>query len=383
MGKRNAFLAVAITGAMVVALAFMFATTASAYASGWGWHSHDALFVQTDNLTANSIMVYDRAWDGTLTLAGAYATGGKGGMAAGSAADPLASQGSLASAAHAHVLLAVNAGSNTVSLFRVARGDRLLLKQIVASGGQFPVSIAVRGHLVYVLNAGLDGSVQGYWLAGNHLWPIPDSNRSLGLANTNPPNFLASPGQIGFSPDGSRLIVTTKASGSDIDVFAVGPSGMLSSAPVVTGSATPVPFAFSFDPWGRLVMVEAGGPGISTYIINPDDSLTTIGSAADSTVSAACWISAARGFYFVSNAGTGNISTYVLSASGVPSLVGGPTTAAGGTTDSVATPDQRFLYVECGGAGELLAYRIHGDGSLTLLQTITGLPIPFEGIALN
>ena len=67
------------------------------------------------------------------------------------------------------MLLAVNAGSNTVSLFRV-RGDHLRLKQVIASGGQFPVSIAVHGNLVYVLNAGGEGSVQGYWLGGDHLW---------------------------------------------------------------------------------------------------------------------------------------------------------------------------------------------------------------------
>ena len=40
----------------------------------------------------------------------------------------------------------------------------------------------------------------------------------------------------------------------------------------------------------------------------------------------------------------------------------------------MTTPDQRFLYVECGGAGEVLAFRIHNDGSLTLIQTVTGLP---------
>ena len=189
---------------------------------------HQALFVQTDNTTANSVMVYDRAPDGTLTLAGTYATGGMGGVAAGSAVDPLASQGSLASAASGHVLLAVNAGSDNVSLFRVASGDKLLLKQVIASGGQFPVSIAVHGKLVYVLNAGLEGgasSVQGYWLAGNHLAPIPGSNRSLGATSTAVPFFLASPGQVGFSPDGTRLIVTTKASGSSIDVFDVGATG--------------------------------------------------------------------------------------------------------------------------------------------------------------
>ena len=48
-----------------------------------------------------------------------------------------------------------------------------------------------------------------------------------------------------------------------------------------------------------------------------------------------------------------------------------------------ATPDGRFLYQECGGTGQLLAYRIGHDGGLTLIQTVTGLPIPFEGIALN
>ena len=91
----------------------------------------------------------------------------------------------------------------------------------------------------------------------------------------------------------------------------------------------------------------------------------------------------AGGFYYVSNAGSGNISTYTLNASGAPTLVGAPIPAAAGTTDSVTTPDQRFLYVECGAAGEVLAFRIHNGGSLTQIQTVTGLPIPFEGIALN
>ena len=63
-------------------------------------HSQKALFVQTNNTTANQIMVYDRAWNGTLTFAASYATGGKGATASGATADPLASQGSLASADH-------------------------------------------------------------------------------------------------------------------------------------------------------------------------------------------------------------------------------------------------------------------------------------------
>ena len=255
---RSKVLAAVLVAVLLVAIALTFGV-ANASAKGCDRHqSHQALFVQTDEPSANHIVVYDRAGNGMLKFAGSYATGGKGGVAAGAAVDPLASQGSLATAQHGSVLLAVNAGSDTLSLFRIARGDKLLLKQVVPSGGQFPVSIAVRGHLVYALNAGGAGSVQGYWLFGNHLWAIAGSNRSLGLANTNPPNFLASPGMVGFSPDGRRLIVTTKASGSMIDVFDVGPGGLLSSAPVMNASATPVPFAFSFDRNGRARRGRSG-----------------------------------------------------------------------------------------------------------------------------
>ncbi len=161
--------------AAVFAVGALLVPGASAKAFGGPSHSyqgtHRALFVQTNNLSANQIMVYDRAGNGTLAFVASYATGGKGGMAAGAAADPLASQGSLVTADHGRLLLAVNAGSDTVSLFRV-RGDHLRLKQVIASGGDFPVSIAVYRHLVYVLNAGDQGSVQGYWLGGDHLWRI-------------------------------------------------------------------------------------------------------------------------------------------------------------------------------------------------------------------
>ena len=142
MRRPKTFLTFGVGTAVMVVLALMLVATSSAFASGRGRHAQQALFVQTNNTTANQIMVYDRAWDGTLTFAASYSTGGAGGTAAGATADPLASQGSLMSADHGRVLLAVNAGSNTVSLFRV-RGDRLWLKQVIASGGQFPVSIAV------------------------------------------------------------------------------------------------------------------------------------------------------------------------------------------------------------------------------------------------
>ena len=150
----------------------------------------------------------------------------------------------------------MNAGSNSVSVFAVIH-DRLYLRQILPSGGSFPVSVAVHNDLVYVLNARNGGSVQGYRVFFNVLIPIDRSNRPLGLDPTATPEFTNTPGQVAFSPNGAQLIVTTKANGNDIDVFAVRFDGRL-SAPVVNSEPGTVPFAISFDPAGHLAIAEAG-----------------------------------------------------------------------------------------------------------------------------
>ena len=97
----------------------------------------------------------------------------------GSETDHLASQGSLVYDAAHKLLIAVNAGSDSVTTFRV-QGDRLGLADVVASGGGFPASVAVHRNLVYVLNAGGAGSVTGFRIVGNDLRPIPGSDRLLG-----------------------------------------------------------------------------------------------------------------------------------------------------------------------------------------------------------
>ena len=338
-----------------------------------------AVFVQTDATSGNAVRAYRRAGDGTLAYAGTYATGGNGAVAAGATADPLASQGSLTTAAGGRLLLAVNAGSNTISVFRVA-GTSLSLRQTLPSGGIFPASIAVHDNLVYVLNSGADGTVSGFRIDDGRLRPIAGSTRSLGLGNTPVPNFLKSPGQVGFAADGHRLVVTTKASTSSLDVFGVNRGGLLGAAPVATASATPVPFAFASGPDGELVVAEAATSTISAYTLAGGGSAHLIGSQADGQA-AACWITSARGVFFVSNAGSANVSAYRLNALGAPQLVGIAGTAGAGTTDSAAADHGHFLYVESGGAGTVDAFAVSGGGALTKVGTVSGLPTGIEGIA--
>jgi hypothetical protein len=341
------------------------------------------VFVQTNELNGNRIIVFDRGRDGTLTQAGSYATGGNGGIATpGNESDRLASQGSLAYDRRHSLLLAVNAGSDTVSTFKV-RGDRLRLTGVVPSGGGFPASIAVSGRVVYVLNSGGPGIVQGFVIRGHRLRALPGSARSLGLANTDPPNFLTSPGQVGFTPGGMKLIVTTKASGSNIVVYRVRPNGYLSTNPVVNPSATPVPFAFTFDPSDRLVSGEAAQSSVTTYTVNGNGSLSNPQSLSDNQM-ALCWIVRTRGFYYVANTASNTLSGYRISSSGEPSLIGATgvvATTEAGPIDLAASG--RYLYGQTGSAGTLDEYSVNADGTLTKLGVITGLPVGQEGIAAN
>jgi hypothetical protein len=364
--------------ALAVAVGAAFTAGHSASASPPG----GAVFVQTNQPTGNSIVVYDRAADGTLSTAGTYATGGDGGVAApGTETDHLASQGSLVYDAGHGLLFAVNAGSDSVSTFSV-HGDGLELEGVVPSGGEFPASIAVSGRLVYVLNSGGEGIVQGFRIAGDRLVAIPGSARSLGLANSNPPDFLTSPGQVGFTPDGLQLLVTTKASGSTIDAFGVRPNGRLSAAPVANPSATPVPFAFTFTPEGRLAAGEAGASSVTTYELGADGTLSDAKSQPDGQV-ALCWITRVGQYYYVSNTGSNTLSGFTVAADGQPSLVGSTgvvATTEPGPIDSTSPSGTSFLYAETGG-GTVDEFAVNDDGSLTQLGTIGDLPAGIEGIA--
>ena len=374
---RQPLVRVAVAAAAVAALvAVQAASAGTARASR---HGGKLVFVQTNQPTGNQIVVYDRAGDGTLTQAGTYDTGGQGGTAVGAPSDHLASQGSLVYAHH--LLFAVNAGSDTLSVFRV-RGDRLTLEQVVPSGGGFPASIAVHHDLLYVLNAGGTGVLQGFRIAGHSVQPLAGSARSLGLANSDPPFFLTSPGQVGFTPDGRQLIVTTKASTSEIQVFAVGHDGRLSATATHNPSATPVPFAFTFDSADRLVMGEAGASSVTTYDVNDNGTLTDPHSLTDGQA-ALCWITRVRDFFYVSNTGSNNVSGYTIGANGQPALIGATgivATTEAGTIDSAASGD-RFLYVETGIGGTVDEYSVDPDGTLTRIGTVTGLPPGLEGIA--
>ncbi|MFF7794546.1 beta-propeller fold lactonase family protein [Streptomyces sp. NPDC007991] len=348
-----------------------------------------AVFVQGNELDGNSIHVFKRGEDGALTAAGRYATGGKGGDQVDAPTDSLASQGSLVYDERSGLLLAVNAGSGTVTSFQV-HGQKLTHRQVVDSGGDFPSSIAVSGNLAYVMNAGGDGSVQGFRIDAKGLKPLRGSHRSLGLDNDKVPLFSSSPGQVAFTPDGRSLVVTTK-SANTIEVFPIRHDGRPAHRAVVNDSAGGVPFAITFDRAGRMLVAEAKDSTVSTYKVRPDGRLKVVQRPLPNGQDTLCWLERAGEFFYGGNTGNSTVTGYRADGRGRLTLTNDvgiatpPSAKSQGVIDLAVTQDERFLYVQNAVSGTVDGFRIGRGGSLTKVTTVTGLPAfaesGMEGIA--
>jgi 6-phosphogluconolactonase (cycloisomerase 2 family) len=356
----------AAAGATGIAASLLLALPAQA-APAPPAHTGAPVFVLNDDPAGNAVIAYDRTGTGALVEAGRYPTGGAGGALAGAVVDHTASQGALAYDRAANLLYAVNPGSDTVTMFSVS-GDRLVRRQVLSSGGAFPVSIAVHGNQVYVLDARDGGSVQGYIRVGSHLVLVPEWHRDLGLDPHQTPEVTSTPGQVVFSPDGHQLLITTKNGGNSIDVFAVGPLGP-SATPTVHPLPGAVPFGVTFDEQGHLVVTEAGPSTVATFALGGDGTLTPLAEASTGQV-ASCWVVAADGELYVSNTGSGSVSTYSVAGDGALTADGTTATDAG-TVDAAVSSDGRFLYVQAGAAGQVDAFRIGAHGALTPLGSVT------------
>lgn len=333
-----------------------------------------AVYVLT-NQSANSVMVFARSGDGTLSFSGDFPTGGSG---IGSGPDPLGSQNSLVLGWRNRLLFAVNAGSNEVSVFAV-EGRKLRLLDRQSSHGQMPVSIAVSGALVYVLNAGGTPNVSGFIIdhVGGHLMYLPDSTRSLaGGAGS-------SPAQVTISPDGDVLMVTEKATNL-IDTWTVNDDG-LATQRRTTSSNGATPFGFTFTRRNVAIVTEATPSALSSYELNDNGQLELLTATALDGQKANCWVVVTRNgrFSFTTNTGSGNISSYSVTKEGLLSLldpaagITGPGTAP---IDEALTGESHFLYVRDGVKGLVDGFRVE-NGTLTPIGSVGGVPPGAQGIA--
>ena len=250
----------------------------------------------------------------------------------------LASQGAIQATPDGRYLLAANAGSSQISVLRVtAGGVPVLAGPPVSAGGLQPVSLAVSGSgLVYVANSSAGGSgYSGFRLHLNgSLTAIP------GTTVTMPAD--AGLGDVFFNATGDHLI-GTRTGTSQIDSFVVLPGGNLLAA---KGSpfhrAGPRPArrrrSSARPPRNLFVSNAHNGAGLGTVSAFRDSlsgQLSPIGIPPPPYANgqtAPCWVEISHNgkYLFTVNTGSANISSYAINPDGSLTLIGSTPIRGGG-----------------------------------------------------
>jgi 6-phosphogluconolactonase (cycloisomerase 2 family) len=363
-------------GSLLAATISLFGAAASASA-GTASPVVGFTYVNDNTAVANTVAGFDRHADGSLTpIPGSPFAAGGAGLGTG-----LASQGAIQATPDGRFLLAVDAGSNQISVLRVtAHGVPKPVGPPVSSGGVEPVSIAIsRSGLVYVANAGNGGSnnYTGFRLHSNGtLTPIPHS--------TVPVPDGSGVADVFFNATGNHL-VGTRVNTSLIDSFVVLPGGRLLAAhgsPFTAQGLGQIGAEFSPARPSLLFVSNAhNGAGLGTVSAFRDSflgRLSPVGSSpyADGQT-APCWVEITHNgrYLFTVNTGSGNISSYSINPDGSLVLLGtAPITSGAGSTDARLSPDGRTLSVVGAGNDVVHVFAVSG-GNLTELPS-SGAPLP-------
>lgn len=345
----------------------------------------NGVFVLGNDADVNTVIAYElRA--GALTQAGTFATGGRGGAGG--------NQGGLALAQEQRSLLAVNAGSDSLTSFGVERGF-LDLRDVVSAHGVSPVSLATctkagsTSAYAYVLNAG-SRSIAGFSLDGDgHLEFLPGSVQALSDSSS-------SGAQIAFDNTCSMVVVIERNPDYfmlyDLDDQGVADPGVQ----VASLSAGQLGSAVTTN--NQLLVSETGTSAASSFQLDPEAlDIIPVSQTVENGQAGSCWaVATERSFRcegggrqctvgYIMNAGTSNITSYTIDHLGVLSLrevVAEET--FGGAFDGALADRDRYLVVQSRVSPEQRAlnlYRIAADGHLELAQIIDDLPASANSVA--
>jgi 6-phosphogluconolactonase (cycloisomerase 2 family) len=338
------------------------------------------IYTQTNEAGQNRIAEIRTNFDGSLAKPQFFATGGAGTGAG------LGVQYALNLSRDGRYLYVVNAGSNDISTFALGdAGPRFIGK--TPSGGVRPVSVAVRGDVVYVVNAGGEGNISGFRISPNGtLQPIPNSSRPLSAAG-------AAPGQISFNPEGDTLYVTEKNM-NRITYYQVDGAGM-ASPPSWVPSAGTTPFGFDFGRRGKLIVSEAfggapGGSAVSSYLTDDDGTAFTVAASYPTHQTAACWVTVTRDgkFAYAGNAGgSDTITGYRVYSDGTLDLLARDGVSArvpkGFAVTDLNTDQNGHLFSLAPGKGGVFKFAVQPNGRLVPQSNVYGLPKTVTGLVVR
>ena len=336
--------------------------------------SAGAVYVQT-NAAPNEVIAFRRADDGSLDRIGRVETGGDA-----DGTPHLQSQGSVTLTGDGQYLLVTNAASDDVSVFSVAADGSIELRERVHTGAT-PRSVAERDGLVVVLNTGEPG-LAPFRLQAEGIERVEGGDQALDPSH-------ADPAQVAFSPDGTLVLITERATDS-IVTYEVTADGTFGASSEIA-SEGPTPYGFAFTSGGTLIVTEAfgaekGAAAASSYAIE-EGSLVARTSSVGNGRSEICWavITPDDRFAFTTNFADGAVSRYAIAADGSLSLedatAGISVDGMPGLRDEDITSDGRFLYAIDADGGRIYGWSVDAEGSLEPVGSWDELPATVAGLA--
>lgn len=346
--------------------------------------SPGAVFSMTNDPSANQITVFARNADGTLDKRETVPTGGMGTGGPEDSANGLilANMNGESSPTNtkgaAKYLLALNGGSNSISVFRNDPGG-LELVDTEPSNGTRPISITVNRGVAYVLNAGAfmcsglgeQPNITGYTFdADGQLAPIPGSTRPLsGIPNSGCT-------QVAFDKTG-KVVIVDEQQADVITTYTRNADGTLSQ-PTPQQSTGNGPFGLNFTQRNQLLTTENFGAlpaqgALASYAIDEaTGTLTPLSPSVRNAQSDTCWvvITDDNKYAFTSSFGDdGGLSSYRVRPDGSLELLDAQAATVGaGSSDLTLSGDSRYLYAKNSLLGTVTAFRIEDDGALTQID---------------
>jgi 6-phosphogluconolactonase len=342
-----------------------------------------AVYTGTNDGQKNGLVAYGSKSDGTLAYIGEYLSGGAGGrLNTGGPVDPLISAHSVLSVDNRFVLQ-VNAGSNTISSFRVNKDFSLTLINVVPSGGFGPDTIAERDGVVYVANVDSDGVYTGAQdQVGNivafslnrdtgRLQEIPGSKRQL----------VGRPSDLAVSPSGHSLVVSiynagspaisNDAAGAELESFVILQPGLLTPFPISAVTSTKRNNDDRRNLPGAIGISIRESHGSEVVVVTESREFLPDGQAAS-----------------LSQFQTGSVSTFELNGFGVlrPISLDIPTSSqitTGPTNTSTSScwisfdKDGRSFWVVSASSSIISSFRFNENGSVEEIDSraATGQPV--------
>lgn len=348
-----------------------------------------AVYAGTDDGLKNGLVAYGREADGTLAYIGEFLSGGAGGrLNTGGPIDPLISAHSVLNADNRFVLQ-VNAGSNTISSFRVNKDFSLTLIGVVPSDGFGPDTIAVRDGVVYVANVDNDGVFTGPEdQVGNlvaftlnretgHLQEIPGSKRQL----------VGRPSDLAIAPSGRSLIVSIYNAGSssisdsaanaELESFGIVRPGLLTPFPVSAITSTQRKNDQNRNLPSAIGIAIRESSGHQVVVVTESREFLANGQPAT-----------------LSQFQTGSVSTFDLNVSGLlrPISLDVPTSSAittGPANTSTSScwitfdEDGRIFWVVSASSSIISSFRFNEDGSVEEIDSRAATGVPVNPDAAN